>query len=201
MFPLKIRFLYCLIIMFTCTATVHAKNQCNPTIQPTAKTSVVSQQLIALAEEYNFSLTFPKGLDDKVIIEDSMKLDQLIKLLTSDMNTILRHEKLEGCSEPRLVELEIIPVGEETEFVSFRPATKPHTQEYIYIDDMDQYATEVLMRERKANVKAMTPEQRVEFKTVKNRLKTELKDEIKQSKKDKRKEKKKNKVKKVDEAG
>jgi hypothetical protein len=198
--PLKIKFLYCLIIMFTCTATVHAKNQCNPTVQPTSETAIVSQQLIVLAEKYNFSLTFPKGLDDKVVIEDSMKLDQLIKLLTSGMNTILRHEKMEGCSESRLVELEVIPVGEETEFVSYRPTTKPHTQEYIYIEDMEQYATEVLMRERKADVRAMTPEQRVEFKTVKNRLKAELKDEIKQSKKDKRKEKKKNKAKKVDEA-
>jgi F0F1-type ATP synthase assembly protein I len=56
---------------------------------------------------------------------------------------------------------------------------------------MEQYVRQVLLREHKANVKNMTPEQALEFKNTKRRLRKELKAEIKKTKnKDKSKNKK-----------
>ena len=147
--------------------------------------------LADLAEKYNFTLSFPKSVDQPVQVDDSMTLDQLVKMLTKGMNTVFRHEKIEGCSSLKLSELTVMPVGDETEFINVEQKPTDLSQEYFYIENMEQYVTEVLMRERKANVMKMTPEQAVEFKIVKKRLRKELKDELKLAKKNKNKKSKK----------
>ena len=178
-----------LLFIFACVAEARSTELCNPVVEPVKTETTIALLLTDLAEKYNFSLSFPKNLDQPVQVDTSMRLDRLIKMLTTGMNTVLRHEKVEGCSSLRLSELTVIPVGEETELINVEQKSKVPPLEYIYIENMEQYVTEVLMRERKANVKKMTPEQVVEFKSVKKRLKKELKDEIKQGKKKKKKQK------------
>ena len=191
------RFLYiCCILLLAFSRTVEAQtaDRCNPVIEPSQKNVTTGSLLADIAEKYNFTLSFPKSLDQPVEVDDSMTLDQLVKMLTKGMNTVLRHEKIEGCSNLKLSELTVMPAGDETEFINVvqKPTDQPVA--YFYIDDMEQYVTEVLMRERKADVMKMTPEQAVEFRMVKKKLRKELKDEIKQSKKNKNNNRKAKKV-------
>lgn len=193
-YSFKYNFLFLLMLVFVRVAVANANDMCNPTVNQAAAETTVALALTDLAEKYNFTLLFPKNMDRPVHVEAGMKLDQLIKMLTVDMNTILRHEQVDGCSGLRLVELTVIPVGEETEFISVEQKSSSQPLDYIYIDNMEQYVTEVLMREHKADLKYMTPEQRTEFKRVKTRLKKELNGEIKQKKKKNKKEKRKKKA-------
>ena len=158
-----------------------ANDACNPVILPLETETTVSKILSELAEKYNFSLSFPRSLDKPVRVDESMGMKQLIKWLTRDMNTVLRHKNVVGCIEPKLTELTVMPVGDETEFIRVAEKTVPQPEEYIYIDNMEHYVTEVLMNGRKAEACKMTPEQKSEFKSVKKRLRSELKSEIKQN--------------------
>ena len=177
--------------IFFAAFAAQADDLCNPVVEPVKTETTLALMLTNLAEKYNFSLSFPKSLDQSVHVDESMELDHLVKMLTSGMNTVLRYEKVEDCTGLRLSELIVIPVGDETEFINVeqKPTAKP--VEYIYIDNMEQYVRQVLLREHKANVKNMTPEQAIEFKNTKRRLRKELKAEIKKTKnKDKSKNKK-----------
>jgi hypothetical protein len=119
------------------------------------------------------------------------------------MNTVLRHEKVEGCISPKLTELIVLSVGEDTEYVIVEqkpilipqevmsPAKKPVPAEPFDIDDMEKYVTEVLLRERRSNVKNMTTEQKKEFKEMKQILRIELRDEIREIRKSRKLDRKK----------
>ena len=181
-----------LLLVFFCVTEARSADLCNPVVEPEKRETTTAQLLTKLAKKYNFSLSFPKNLDRPILVDDSMKLNRSVKTLTKGMNTVLRHDKVEGCLDLRLSELTVMPVGEETEFINVEQKSRPQPSEYIYIDNMEQYVTEVLMRERKAQVREMTPQQAAEFKSVKKRLKKELKDEIKQNKKKNKQKKAKN---------
>lgn len=158
----------------------YGENMCNPIVKLVVAEMTTAEMLAGLAKKYNFSLYIPKGMGQLVHMDESMELNQLIKLLTTGMNTILIHEKIEGCTEPRLTELTVIPAGEESGFVNIEQQADSQFQEYIYIGNMEQYVTEVLMHQRNSKLKKMSPEQQIEFKAVKKRLREDLKDEIKQ---------------------
>jgi hypothetical protein len=190
------KYLYiCCILLLVFSRIVEAQttDRCNPVVEPTQRNVTTGSLLADLAEEYNFMLSFPKSLDQPVQVGEKMTLDQLVNMLTKGMNTVLRHEKIEGCSSLKLSEITVMPVGKETEFINVEQKPTGQPLEYLYIENMEQYVTEVLMRERKANVKKMTPEQAVEFKQVKKRLRKELRDDIKLAQKNRSKSKRKEK--------
>ncbi|VAW50614.1 hypothetical protein MNBD_GAMMA06-1690 [hydrothermal vent metagenome] len=176
------------IIFFT--TSVWSDDICAPVTVPVRSETSIAQLLSGLAEDYNFNLSFPKNLDRSMRMDESMELNQLIKMLTKDMNTVLCHEKIDGCNNMRLTELAVMPVGNKTEFINVERDTAS-VKEYIYIDDMEQYVTDVLMKKNTAKLNEMTPEQAAEFKLLRKRLKEELRDEIAQNR-EKNKQKKKN---------
>ena len=175
------------------TDMVLADDLCQPVVEPPPPGTSLVDFLHDLSVRYDFSLSVPKALDDTVNIQQSMELDKLIKRLTSELNTVLLHEAVAGCATPRLSELNILSVGQDSEFLSeglpVDTLTRIEAPEPVVIEDMERYVTEVLLKKRKANKKAMTVEQLEEFKAVKKRLRVELKDEIKQVKKDNKKNK------------
>lgn len=202
----KYSFLLFLYIFINGMTAIQANADCDPVVDSMPDKNTASQALSTLAERYNFSLTFPKSLDRRVDVEDEMKLSQLIKFLTLDMNTVLRHEKVAGCVEPKLIELIVMSVGEDTEYVivESKPVLLPHKDiqptlnsspaEPFNIEDMEQYVTEVLMRERRSNIKNMTVEQKMEFREMREILKVELSDEISEIKKNRKQKRKKEKI-------
>lgn len=199
----KYIFFLLLHLLLNCVTSVQAGTVCDPVVDNVQVNSTVSQTLSSLAEKYNFSLTFPKDIDRQADVGEMMRLSQLVKFLTWDMNTVLRHEKVDGCVSPILTELIVLSVGEDTEYVIVEkkpvlipqqvmlPAKKPGPAELFDIDDMEQYVTQVLMRERKSNVKNMTAEQKKEFKEMKQLLRVELRDEISEIRKSRKPNRKK----------
>jgi hypothetical protein len=161
---------------------------CDPVVKPVPAGTTLAKTLVSLSHEYNFSLSFPKNLDRPIEHIDSMKLSRLIKVLTHDINTVLRYKKLGSCTGQRLVELIVLPAGDgEPELIRVeqKPVTEP--QKYIYIGNMEQYVTEVLLRKRRPDLAHMTPEQKIEFRMTRKRLKPVLKDEIKQARAERKK--------------
>ncbi len=179
------------LLIFFCATKVWSADICNPTVKLIKTESSIAQLLTSLAEKYNFELSFPKNLDKPIAVNEDMALDKLIKMLTSEMNTVLRHEKVEGCSSLRLVELSVIPTGDKSEFITIQQNVRKQPTAYIYIDDMEKYVTEVLLKQRKAKQGKMTPQQFAEFKLMRKKLKKELKSEIELSQKNKDKSHKK----------
>ena len=106
-----------LLLVLSCVTDARSADWCNPVVGLVTTETTVALRLTGLAEKYNFSLSFPKNLDQPIQVNDSMELDRLIKILTAGMNTVLVHEKVEGCTSLRLSELTVIPVGDETEFI------------------------------------------------------------------------------------
>ena len=172
---------------------VYGGNICNPLIKPVTTDTTTSELLSELSKKYNFSLHLPEKIDRTVHIGEIMHLNQLIKLLTRDMNVILLDKTVEDCNEPILIELTVIQTGKDSEFLSVDQPAITGLQEYIYIDDMEKYVIEVLLRKRKSNRKKISPEQQEQFKATKNRLKIELKYEIQLLKRERKKNKNKKK--------
>ena len=153
---------------------------CDPVVHIGAQARTLQKALTALAEQYDFDLTFPIDADRAVESVDSMTLSQSLKYLTADVNTVLQHKKVEGCARPKLVAMEVLPVGENTEYVYVQPeaedsqAVKPQAQvEAVFIDNMELYAEEVLLKQRELD-KNLTAEQRREFREVKNEVRKRL---------------------------
>lgn len=153
---------------------------CDPVVHIGAQARTLQKALTALAEQYDFDLTFPIDADRAVESVDSMTLSQSLKYLTADVNTVLQHKKVEGCARAKLVAMEVLPVGENTEYVYVQPAAevsksvRPQKQvETVFIDNMEIYAEEVLLKQRKRD-KNLTPEQRREFRKVKNQVRKRL---------------------------
>ncbi len=174
-----------LLLLFFCVTETWSNDLCNPVIVPLRNETSIAQLLSGLAQDYNFNLSFPKNLDRPIQVNESMELDRLIKMLTKGMSTVLCHEKIDGCHNMRLTELAVMPVGNKAEFINIERESIAPPKEYVYIDDMEQYVTEVLMQKRKANLDNMTPEQATEFKLLRKKLREELKDEIAKNKQNK----------------
>jgi hypothetical protein len=187
---IKCGLVFWLLITLSPIAVAEPDASCDPLVKPILEETTLAKTLVSLSQEYNFALSFPKNLDRPVEKTESRPLSRLLKQLTGDMNTVLRHEEEVTCVGLRLVELIVIPVGDESELIRVEQKSAPEPAVYIYIDNMEQYATEVLLHKRKPDMAHMTPEQKIEFKTVKKRLKLVMKDEIRQlrDQKDKSKE-------------
>lgn len=164
---------FSLVLLLLNVSPVKAANLCNPDVLLADSDNMLSQTLTRLAEEYEFKLTFPMSLDRPVKVRKSMKLNKLIKTLTVDMNTVLKTKTIEGCAVPVLTQIIVLPVGKENEFVSVEQPEPNVGEEYIYIENMEQYATNVLNGKQNAEPGRMTPEQREEFNYVMEILKAQ----------------------------
>ncbi len=149
---------------------VNAQEACNPAVQVVLKQKMLSEALVTLAKKNGFMLSFPKALDRKTSINESMPLDKMIKYLTHDFNTLLTHGVSKNCAGKKLTELIIIPSGEDAELITVQATQKPPI-EYRVIDDMDAYVNDVMENGRKAGRRLMTPEQKAEFNAAKKKWK------------------------------
>ena len=132
---------------------------------------MLSEALVSLAENNGFKLSFPKSLDRKIDVDESMLLDKMLQYLTRDLNTLLKHDEAVMCSGKKLTELIVVPTGEDTEFINVSASVKQQkTMDYIVIEDMDAYARDVDDGKHKADTYLMTPEQRVAYKYSKRKL-------------------------------
>ena len=143
---------------------------CNPVVDPLASDTTLVRTLSRIAEEYEFKLSLPESLDHPVGFKKSMTLERLVKHLTRNMNTVLKHKNVAGCASPILTHLIVLPVGKETEHVSNQKLAEEQTLDYIYIDDMESYVTNVLNGSQQVDLQRMTPEQREEFRIVREAL-------------------------------
>lgn len=186
---------------FFCTPVTAAEKtvvDCDPVVHIGAQARTLQKALTALAEQYDFDLTFPVDADRVVESVDSMTLSQSLKYLTADVNTVLQHKKVEGCARAKLVAMEVLPVGENNEYVYVKPTPdlsgpayadpqiEPHETtptampipgkqipEPVAIDNMEVYVEEVLLNKRERD-RGLTREQRIEFREVRNRISAKL---------------------------
>ena len=170
---------------------------CDPVVKLGGQTNTLQKTLSLLAKQHNFELSFSVDADKSVESVDGMRLSQALKYLTTGVNTVFQHKKVVGCSKAKLVSIEVLPVGEQGKIihVKSKPVAEvsPQTQakvESVYIDDMDQYIEDVLLRKRKRE-RNLSLEQRKEFakkrRQVRQRLEAEglLEPRAQQSKKSK----------------
>ena len=76
---------------------------------------------------------------------------------------------------PRITEVVILPVGEETQYVYQNQQAEPDkVKEPLIIEDMDIYAEEILLKKRKHQVRLMSPEQRKAFRAARQTAKKRL---------------------------
>ena len=165
-----------LLCFLVCFATPVMAVDCDPVVSLNQQTGTLQKTLSVLAKRYQFELNFPMNADQSVDSVDGMRLSQALKYLTSDVNTVLQHEKVEGCTLPRLVSMEVLPVGEEGEYVHVTPneaASAAVEEEPVYIENMERYAEEVLLKQRKRDVN-LTPEQKQEFRKIKKEVQQRL---------------------------
>ena len=162
--------LYLLVMLAVIASPGQAAIFCNPVVDPVASDTTLVRTLSRIAEEYEFKLSLPESLDHPVRFNKSMTLERLVKHLTKDMNTVLKHKIVDDCATPVLTHLIVLPVGKETEYVGNQQSAQEQPVDYIYIDNMESYVTSVLEGKQKADLGRMTPEQREEFKIVRDAL-------------------------------
>ena len=165
------------VLGFTLSLHAYAENTCNPDVYMSDKQTTLSEALVYLAQKNGFKLSFPKSLDRKIDINESMPLDKMVKYLTNDLNTMLSYSESKTCGGKQIAELIILPVGEETEFLTVRAKTRQEKSlakkqgERIYIDDMDAYYSARVAAGLKPEKFLMTDEQVVELRAAKKRWK------------------------------
>ena len=175
-------FTLCLLIILTVIASPgRAETYCNPVVDPLASDTTLVRTLSRIAEEYEFKLSLPESLDRPVRFKKSMTLERLVKHLTTNMSTVLKHKKVDGCTSPVITHLIVLPAGKETGHVSNQQSAQEQPVDYIYIDNMESYVTEVLEGKQKAELGRMTPEQREEYKLVRDALATKPGEETSQT--------------------
>lgn len=164
-------FTLCFLVMLAViTSPGQAEIFCDPVVDPLASDTTLVRTLSRIAEEYEFKLSLPESLDHPVRFKKRMTLERLVKHLTRDMNTVLKHKKVDGCATPVLTHLIVLPVGKESGFSGKQLSVQEQTVDYIYIDDMESYVTNVLEGKQQADLEHMTPEQREEFRIVRDTL-------------------------------
>lgn len=159
-----------LLILAASIIPAQAASSCNPVVAPAGSDTTLARTLTRLAEEYDFKLTLPASLDRPVQFKKSMNLNKLVKNLTSNLNTVLKHKKVDSCAKPVLTHIIVLPVGKETDYVSIAQPASNQTEDYVYIENMELYVTNVLSGKQNADLGRMTPEQREEFNFVRKTL-------------------------------
>jgi hypothetical protein len=155
---------------------VQAESSCNPVVDPVATDNSLVRTLSRIAEEYEFELSIPESLDHPVRFKKSMTLERLVKHLTRDLNTVLKHKKVDDCASPVLTHLIVLPVGKEAGPVHNQQSAQEPQVDYIYIDDMESYVANVLNGSQEADLRRMTPEQREEFRIIRDALANRVED-------------------------
>ena len=194
----KLSYLLCFVAFFTSSVMANQAGDCDPVVKLGQQANTLQQALTTLAKQHNFELNFPVNADQSVESVEGMRLSQALKYLTSDVNTVLQHEKVDGCVMARLVSMEVLPVGEDTEYVYVKPAVesqhvvrkKPKEKrvrkskkknrnkgrlkaEESVTEDMELYAEDVLLNQRELD-KTLSPEQKREFRKAKRLVQKRL---------------------------
>ncbi len=143
---------------------------CNPEVNLDVQEARLSQLIINLAEQHQFDTNFPVALDKKITIKESASLEDILKLLTRGMSTIIRKQYRVACKGEAITELYFLPTGQETEYINPSIASPKKIVEYIHIGDMEQYVQEVMNGTRRQNKRQMTPEQKKEFQLIKKKF-------------------------------
>ncbi|MDH5711182.1 MAG: hypothetical protein OEZ15_05910 [Gammaproteobacteria bacterium] len=184
--------LYFQCFIYVETIAEQASEDCDPVVNLSTQAGTLRQTLTLLAKQYHFDLAFSMDADRPVELADSMTLSQSIKYLTADINTVMQHEKIKGCTRGRLTSLEVLPVGEDAEYVYVKPSNdgpdsvpvqleqKPvllqnsqKKSELGYVDNLELYAEEILLHKRKLD-ESLAPEQRQKFRSVMKRVRLRL---------------------------
>ena len=143
-----------------------AEVACNPVIDPSSSDTTLKRTLSRLANEYDFTLSLPEALDRPIQFDKSMTLERLVKRLTADTNTVLRHKKIDGCATPVLTHLIVLPVGTQSEYPIDQLPEQAPVEDYIYIDNMESFVADVLGGRKRVDLNRLTPEQREEFRII-----------------------------------
>lgn len=159
---------------------------CNPVVRLAVEHASLQETLSGLAREHGFSLVFPDSVDQAVSLDDELPLDELLEELTDGVSSSFIYGEDAVCGGNRLIRLVIYPVGEQGAMPAAggmapgsRSAAPDRDVDYLYIEDMEQYVEDVLLRKRRPELKRMTPEQRAEYRVTKQRMKKIIEPKLK----------------------
>lgn len=154
---------------------------CNPPVRLDVEDVALSTLLDELAQEHDFSLVFPESMDRHVTVHEELALDALLERLTAGISTSYMYADEADCDGLRIVKLVIYPIGEKGEVIRGSGGTvgtariPRKDRDYIYVEDMDGYVRDVMLKKHGPELNRLTPEQRVEYRMSKQRLKKERK--------------------------
>jgi hypothetical protein len=171
-----------LIILAITASPGQAEVACNPVVEPTSSDTTLKRTLSRLATEYQFTLSLPEAMDRPIQFDKSMTLERLVKRLTTNTSTVLRHRKVDGCATPALTHLIVLPVGKQGDYrVDQQPEQAP-IEGYLYIDDMESFVADVMEGRESVDLDRLTPEQREEFRIVQEAVTARQAEEATQTK-------------------
>lgn len=159
-----------LLVLAATVSPGRADVACNPVIDPISSDTTLGRTLSRLAAEYEFNLSLPEAMDRPIQFNKSMTLERLVKRLTVGMSTILKHKKVDGCATPVLTHLTVLPVGQQSDYRIDQQDEQVQMEDYIYIDNMEAFVADVLEGRKSVDPARLTPEQREEFKMVRDAL-------------------------------
>jgi hypothetical protein len=158
-----------------------APSSCNPVVRLAVEQASLQRTLTDLSTDYGFSLVFPAGMEQPVSLQAELPLEQLLKTLTTGLSTSFIHGADAGCGGSRLTRLVVYPFGEQGQPApGSGAATAGKIEEperdpdYIYVEDMELYVEEVLLRKRRPELQRLTPEQRADYRDTRRRMKKTL---------------------------
>jgi len=162
---------------YSVAADVTAAVACNPPVRVDVDGAPLSKTLAGLAEAHDFALVFPDSMERSVTLHDELALDAMLERLTTGISTSYLYADEADCTGHRIVKLVLYPIGEQGEPIRGAGGTArvPKVDRgYIYIEDMDSYARDVMLKKQRPELRRLTPEQRVEFRMSRRRLKQEM---------------------------
>jgi len=177
--------LACVMLAVPVWPVTAAGVSCNPPVRLDVDNAPLSETLAKLAATHEFALAFPDSVDRAVTLHEELPLDELLARLTSGTSTSYIYADGADCTGHRIVKLVVYPVGEQGEVIrgagsaTGRAHVPSRDQDYIYVEDMDSYVEEVILKKRRPELFRLTPEQRVQFRLSRRRLKKGLEQKMK----------------------
>lgn len=166
----RISAVYALVILAATVSPGRAEVSCNPVIDPISTDTTLKRTLSRLAADYGFILSLPEAMDRPIQFDKSMTLERLVKRLTADTSTVLRHKKVDGCATPVLTHLIVLPVGKQSNDRVEQQPEQAQMEDYIYIENMESFVADVLGGRKSVDLARLTPEQREEYRMVRDAL-------------------------------